>query len=40
MNRKRLYSLVLAFAILVTGVPASATSIKNIQNEKQKMKVH
>ena len=36
MNRKRLYSLVLAFAILVTGVPASATSIKNIQNEKAK----
>ena len=36
MNRKRLYSLVLTFAILVTGVPASASSIKNIQNEKTK----
>ncbi len=36
MNRKRLYSLVLAFAILMTGVPASATSIKSIQNEKSK----
>jgi len=36
MNRKRLYSLVLALAILVTGVPVSATSIKSIQNEKSK----
>ena len=36
MNRKKIYSLVLAFAILMTGVPASATSIKNIQNEKAK----
>ncbi len=36
MNRKRLCSMVLALAILVTGVPVSATSIKNIQSEKAK----
>ena len=36
MNRKRLCSLVLALAVLVTGVPVSATSIKNIQSEKAK----
>ena len=36
MNRKRLCSVVLALTILVTGVPVSATSIKNIQNEKAK----
>ena len=36
MNRKRLCSMVLALTILVTGVPVSATSIKNIQSEKAK----
>ena len=36
MNRKRLCSVVLALTILVTGVPVSATSIKNIQSEKAK----
>ena len=36
MNRKRLCSMVLALAILVTGIPVSATSIKNIQSEKAK----
>lgn len=40
MNRKRLCSMVLALAILVTGVPVSATSIKNIQSEKAKTKVN
>ena len=36
MNRKRLCSMVLALTILVTGIPVSATSIKNIQSEKAK----
>ena len=36
MRGKKLCSLVLAFAILVTGVQVSATSIKSIQNEKAK----
>ena len=36
MNRKRLCSMVLALAIVVTGIPVSATSIKNIQSEKAK----
>ena len=36
MHRKRLCSMVLALTILVTGVPVSATSIKNIQSEKAK----
>ena len=36
MNRQRLCSMVLALAILVTGIPVSATSIKNIQSEKAK----
>ena len=36
MRGKKLCSLVLAAVILATGVPASATSIKSIQNEKAK----
>ena len=36
MRGKKLCSLVLAVVILATGVPASATSIKSIQNEKAK----
>ena len=36
MNRKRLCSMMLALTILVTGIPVSATSIKNIQSEKAK----
>ncbi len=36
MRGKKLCSLVLAMVILATGVPASATSIKSIQNEKAK----
>ena len=36
MRGKKLCSLVLAAVVLATGVPASATSIKNIQNEKAK----
>ena len=36
MRGKKLYSLVLAAVIFATGVPASATSIKSIQNEKAK----
>ena len=38
MRGKKLCSLVLAAVILATGVPASATSIKSIQNEKAKNK--
>ena len=36
MRGKKLCSLVLAVVVLATGVPASATSIKSIQNEKAK----
>ena len=36
MRGKKLCSLVLAAVVLATGVPASATSIKSIQNEKAK----
>ena len=36
MRGKKLCSLVLAAVIFATGVPASATSIKSIQNEKTK----
>ena len=36
MRGKKLCSLVLAAVIFATGVPASATSIKSIQNEKAK----
>ena len=36
MRGKKLCSLVLAAVVLATGVPASATSIKSIQNEKTK----
>ena len=36
MNHKRLCSMMLALTILVTGIPVSATSIKNIQSEKAK----
>lgn len=36
MKLKRLCSLVLAAVVLTTGVPAAATSIKSIQNEKAK----
>ena len=36
MRGKKLCSLVLAAVVFATGVPASATSIKSIQNEKTK----
>ncbi len=36
MRGKKLCSLVLTAVVLATGVPASATSIKSIQNEKTK----
>ena len=36
MRGKKLCSLVLAAVVFATGVPASATSIKSIQNEKAK----